>query len=46
MREEADEHHASVYLQVILQNKVPLGVLPQPLFEILTFGISIAVNAS
>jgi len=28
MREEANELHTSVYLQVILQNKVPLGVLP------------------
>lgn len=28
MREGADEHYTSVYLQVILQNKVPSGVLP------------------
>jgi hypothetical protein len=43
MREGADEHHTSVYyLHVILQNKVHLGALPQPLYEILTFGISIS----
>jgi hypothetical protein len=34
MREEADEHHTSVYLQVILKNKVHLGALPQPFFFI------------
>ena len=28
MRDGAHEHHTSVYLQVILQNKVPLDVLP------------------
>ena len=28
VREDADEHHARVYFQVFLQNKIPLGILP------------------